>query len=109
MAFMVRTSSFPGGGDGPATLPDGSRRPDLSAVLAGVELPVGAAAGLFHPRRVVLVPPHRLGQAALPRLRRPPAQLALDLARVDRVAAVVAGPVLHEADQGARLAQGPQQ
>jgi hypothetical protein len=50
---------------------------------------------------VVEVPAHGLAQAALEGLLRPPAELALDLARVDRVAPVVAGPVGDVRDQAA--------
>jgi hypothetical protein len=50
---------------------------------------------------VVEVPAHGLAQAGLEGLLRPPAELALDLARVDRVAPVVAGPVGDVRDEAA--------
>ena len=46
-----------------------------------------------HPLGVVQVPLHRLADAALEGLGRFPAQLALDLARIDRVTPVMAGAV----------------
>src|SRR5690606_1761292 len=71
----------------------------LAAILLAHPLPVLATRDAFHPLGVVEEPLHRLAQPRLERLLRPPAELALDLARVDRVAAVVSGPVLHERDE----------
>src|SRR5437764_11052281 len=47
----------------------------------------------LEPRFVVEIPAYRSRQAGLEALRRCPAELAPDLARVDRIAAVVAGPI----------------
>ena len=70
--------------------------------------PVAIGAGLhpLDPAGMVEIPAHGLAQAALERLLGPPAELALDLARVDRVASVVAGPVGHVLDQAEVRALG---
>ena len=57
-------------------------------------LAVGAALHVGDPVGVVEVPLHGLADAGLEGLGRAPAELALDLARVDRVAPVVAGAVV---------------
>src|SRR5690554_2435391 len=51
------------------------------------------------PFLIIQVPLHRLADAGLEGLFRPPAKLALDLVGVDGVAQVVAGAVCHVGDQ----------
>ena len=60
---------------------------------------VDAGADALPPGAVVEIPADRPRQAALDALLRRPAELALDLARVDGVAEVVAGAVGDEGDQ----------
>ena len=54
---------------------------------------VAAAADRLPPPRIVEIPANRPCQPALESLGRCPAELALDLRGIDRVAAVMAGPV----------------
>src|SRR5436309_14050887 len=77
-------------------------------VLLRVVFAVRAVARARDPLGVLLVPADRLLQPALPGLKGPPAQLPLDLRRVDGVAAVVAGAVFDELNQRGRLAQSVQ-
>src|SRR6476620_3199118 len=60
----------------------------LSVVAAGLHL--------VTPVAVVEVPRRGLREAVLETMARRPAELAADLRRVDRVSAIVAGPVGHE-------------
>src|SRR6185437_15716625 len=68
---------------------------DDSETLAGVDLLPQRAPPPF----VVEIPAHRLLDAGLEGLERAPAELALELARVDRVAPIVPRPVGDERDQ----------
>src|SRR5579885_2613468 len=64
--------------------------------------PLAAVAAVQHapaPGLVGEVPVDGLGEPALETLRRPPAELRLELGRVDRVAAIVPRTVLDETDQ----------
>src|SRR5437016_13467516 len=63
--------------------------------------PVAIASGcdFLHPGIIFQIPPHGLSNAALERLTRLPAQVALNLSGIHRVAAIVAGAILHERDQ----------
>src|SRR3954447_3927068 len=56
----------------------------------------GAVTQWLPPRTVLLVPKHRLAQAHLERDLRSPADLGLDFRPVERVPAIVAGPVGHD-------------
>src|SRR6188768_1280539 len=67
-------------------------------VLLRDPVAVGPALHALHPVAMGQVPLHGLADAGLEGLGRLPAQLALDLARVDGVAPVVARAVLHEGD-----------
>src|SRR5574337_1012026 len=67
--------------------------------------PVTAIQHALHPRLVVEIPVHGAGDAGFEIHTRLPAELALQLRRVDRVAAVVAGAILHELDQRLALAE----
>src|ERR1051325_5059857 len=58
----------------------------------------------LHPLLIVEIPTHRFANALFELVRGNPAEFLLNLARVDRVTAVVAGTVLHERDQLARIA-----
>src|SRR5262245_38435476 len=58
--------------------------------------PVAALLDRVAPAAIVEVPAHGAGEPAPEAVRGLPAELALDLGCVDRVAAVVAGPVGHE-------------
>src|SRR5262245_46763528 len=69
------------------------------AVVSLQPLAVVARAHLLDPLRALYVPAHRLCQASLERLSRSPAELALNLARVDRVTQVVARTVLDVRDE----------
>src|SRR5207248_10416313 len=71
----------------------------VCAELAGLERPP--------PRLVLAIPAHRRLQRGAERVARRPAQLP-ELGRVERVAAVVAGPVGHQADEAIGLAEPPQ-
>src|SRR5271167_1706504 len=62
-------------------------------------LPVASAGHVPHPRLVLEIPANGHADATFKRGLRLPSQLTLDLARVHRVAAVVAGPILHKCDQ----------
>src|SRR3989338_2915731 len=62
-------------------------------------LPVAPGLHVVYPALIVQIPLHGLADPALESLGRFPAQLALDLARVDRIAAVVTGAVLNISDQ----------
>ena len=57
---------------------------------------VAARLDVLAPVAVLEVPAHGRAQAVLERVARRPAELAADLRRVDRVAAIVAGPIGHE-------------
>ena len=67
-------------------------------ILGGDPLPVGAAGDLFHPVFIFQIPFDGLAHTGLETLARLPSQFALDLARVDGIATVVAGTVLHKGD-----------
>src|SRR5512139_2831516 len=60
-----------------------SRRIFISAVLFLHPVPVGPGLHMRHPLRIGQVPLHRLADAALEGLGRLPAELALELARID--------------------------
>src|SRR3954454_20354122 len=68
-------------------------------VLLGDPVAVRTALDALHPVAVRQVPLHGLADAGLESLGGTPAQLALDLVRIDGVAAVVARPILHERDE----------
>src|SRR5258708_12468461 len=51
-----------------------------------------------NPFLIFEVPTDRLAQTALERFLRLPTKLAFDLARINPVAPIVAGPILHEGD-----------
>src|SRR5215471_8255185 len=51
-----------------------------------------------NPFLILQVPTDRLAQTALEGFLGPPTKLAFDLARIDPVAPVVAGPILHESN-----------
>src|SRR5689334_7139037 len=57
------------------------------------------------PCRVLAVPFHGRRKAILETQFRDPAQIAFRLRPVDGIATVVAGPILHEPDEGAWLVQ----
>src|SRR5262249_51182791 len=82
------------------------RRGETLAVLRAVELPVCGVALLdgAPPLLVVSIPPDRLGQPLLEGRRRLEAEPG-ELRRVERVAAIVPRPVVHETQQGLRLAE----
>src|SRR5438067_314362 len=67
-------------------------------ILLADPLAVGAAGHVVRPFLVVQVPAHRLADAGFESLGRFPAQLALELTCIDRVAAVVPRTVGHERD-----------
>src|SRR5688572_626124 len=85
---------------GPSREPLGSARSrrrliaGSRTVLAGVVVAVGPIPNALQPFRLRQVPPNCQGQGGLEGVARLPAELALDLGGVDRVAAVVAGAVL---------------
>src|SRR5690606_30607926 len=60
---------------------------------------VAAVEDALHPGLVVEVPVDRAREAALERFGLAPAEVLLDLRRIDRVAAIVARAVLHVGDQ----------
>ena len=70
----------------------GSTDPDAFCLIAAVE-------NRLPPATLVQIPFHGLLDPGLEGLGGPPAELGLDLGGVDRVAAVVAGPVGDERDQ----------
>src|SRR5262249_59399696 len=76
------------------TGPNGPLRGKIASRLGEAEAlaAIDAGAQRLPPRPVVDIPAHRLAQAALERLGRPPAELRLDLGGVDGVAAIVAPP-----------------
>src|SRR5262249_9802802 len=81
------------------------------AVLRAVELAIRGVLFLDRPPPVLVlaVPRYGLGEAAVERGLRPESQRR-ELTRVERVAPVVPGPVVHEADRPCRpraLAQPP--
>src|SRR6266516_2609832 len=77
-------------------------------VVLAQPLPVGTTSHAFDPIPIIQVPLYRLTNATCKSLLGSPAEVPLDLARIDRVASVVPGPVLHEGDQiGVRLAVCP--
>src|SRR6266849_55505 len=51
-----------------------------------------------NPFLIFEVPTDRLAQTTLERFLRLPAKLAFDLARINPIAPIVAGPILHESD-----------
>src|SRR4051812_33840170 len=63
-----------------------------------------AARDVLAPLRVIQIPLDRAAQPALEALARRPAQLPLDLARIDRIPVIVARTVLHERDQAVMAA-----
>src|SRR5688572_20375385 len=62
--------------------------------------PIAAVQDALPPGAVFEIPVNRLLESRRKRLLRPPAERALDLAGIDRVAAVVPGAILYERDQG---------
>src|SRR6476646_5350517 len=75
-----------------------SGRPAL-AVVRFDPLAVGTARNRFYPIHVCQIPFHRRAQAAFEALTRLPAELLSYLACVDRITAVVPGPVFHKCDE----------
>src|SRR3954468_18071955 len=70
-----------------------------SECVVGLDpLAIGAARYLVDPARMVQIPLDGLAHAGLEGFLRRPAELGAQLGAVDRVAAVVAGAVLHEGD-----------
>src|SRR5258707_5186951 len=72
-----------------------------TGALAKVECAPVAICSTGHirsPFLILEVPTDRLAQAALERFLRLPAKLAFDVARINPVAPIVAGPILHESD-----------
>src|SRR5258705_8030619 len=67
-------------------------------VLEGDPVAVRACGDIADPILIVQIPADRLAQARVETLARRPAEVAPDLAGVDRVAPVVARPILHEGD-----------
>src|SRR4051812_11705839 len=86
--------------------PVGARQP--IAIKRVIVAAICAVASALDPRRVVAVPAERVSESAFPRLARAPAELALELARIDGVAAVVAGAVADELDQRIGLVEPAQ-
>src|ERR1700752_1057278 len=70
-----------------------------AAVLGGVVVTVRPAPNSLQPNGMGWVPADGRGQRLLEAEARLPAELGADLRGVDRVAPVVAGPILDEADQ----------
>ena len=84
----------------PAAIVMRSRRQHLhsgprAAVVLLHPLLIRPARHTLHPRRIRQIPLHRLAQPSLKALLRPPAQLALQLPRVDRIPPVMPRPVRH--------------
>src|SRR5690348_11700245 len=65
---------------------------------------IAAIKDTLHPRLMVEVPVDRAGNTGFEIDRRAPAEFALQFGRIDGVAAIVAGSVLHELDQAFALA-----
>src|SRR6185369_10577673 len=107
-AFSRRSCSRDAARYRPSFTGGGGRRSAV-AVLLLVVLAVGAALDALPPLRVVNIPFDRRLKRLRPRAAgRRPAQLALDLARVDGVAAVVAQAVGHRLDHLRALAHDRQ-
>src|ERR1700674_5628744 len=68
-------------------------------VVRGDPLAIASASDLIHPLFILQIPVDCLADPALESFTRLPTQLALDLARINRVAPIVAGTVLDERDQ----------
>src|SRR5690348_13118341 len=62
-------------------------------------VPCVALAQRLPPPLIVEVPLHRLFDAGVEILARPPPEFGLELGRIDRVPRIVAGPVRHKGDQ----------
>src|SRR5580698_4413724 len=73
----------------------------LARVVHLNPLPITSAGHILRPRLIFKIPANRLANARLKSLFRFPSQLAFNLACIHRVAAVVAGTVLHECNQAA--------
>src|SRR3982751_4749679 len=90
----------------------GAKLPGLPGLLEAfavhclVVCAVLAAAYMLHPRSGFPVPPDGVSETFLPAHGRPPAKFGFHFCGVDRVAAVVAGPVRDEFYQVVRLAEG---
>src|SRR5687768_13395115 len=80
--------------------------PAAARIVLLEPLAIITRAHALHPLGALNVPAHRLVQARLEGLLRGPAQLALDLARIDRVTQVVPGPILHVGDEAEDLRLG---
>src|SRR5581483_4464846 len=65
---------------------------------------IDAAANALPPIAIVEIPLHGLAQSGFHRLARTPAELAADLAGIDRVTQVVARPIGNELNQALALA-----
>src|SRR6266404_1707964 len=76
---------------------------DLDPVLLRIELAIGATAGSGHPITVGPIPIDRFAQTRFPRFSRAPAQLILNQRGIDRITAIVAGPISYESNQRMRL------
>src|SRR6267143_1735694 len=110
-ARKARGSSWPTWPWAPSTSIRGMRRAASGPIVLAHPIAVRTAGHALHPVRVVEVPCHGLADAARERLPRAPAQLALDLAGIHRVAPVMAGAILHEGDLcgvGLAVRPGPQ-
>src|SRR5262249_34191598 len=71
--------------------------------LAAPLLFAGVCENGLNPVLVIQIPPNRLTNAVFEAVSRNPAELPLDLCRVNGVTPVVTGPVFDEGDELARL------
>src|SRR5258708_3601010 len=74
------------------------RRTGALAIVECDPVAICITGDIRNPFLIVEVPADRLAQTALERFLRLPTKLALDLARINPVAPIVAGPILHESD-----------
>src|SRR6267142_1809392 len=93
-------------GSGPGQRANGRLRLPTLRFRTAASDGLGLLENRLHPFLVLDIPPHRLANPFLELVRRRPAEFLLNLARVDRVAAVVARAVLHERNQLPRVAAG---
>src|SRR5258708_12280420 len=74
------------------------RRTGALAIVECDPVAICITGDIRNPFLIFEVPADRLAQTALERFLRLPTKLALDLARINPVAPIVAGPILHESD-----------
>src|SRR5579871_1384605 len=83
------------------------RRDRSSRVVGRNPMTVTSAGDVSHPFFILKIPAHRLAESGFKGFFRLPTQFPFDLASIDRIAAIMARPVLHVRNEIAARASRP--